>query len=142
MAFKLHLPICITLSAAIMTACTNDSISNLVISEQADSGCRLESGFHVLDNNRGIQFTNICKSCLVAVFEFRQKKSDEFRPAACYVPAETRVFFAQADQYRIIQEFRCDTLETMNSDSSLKIKAELMNNYRNGRCDIFASFAD
>lgn len=142
MAFKLNLPICITLSAAIMTACTNDSISNLTISEQADSSCRLESGFHVLDTDRGIQFTNICKSCLVAVFEFRQENSDVFRPAACYVPAETRVFFAQADQYRMTQEFHCDTLEEMNSDISVKIKAELMNNYRNGRCNIFASFAD
>jgi hypothetical protein len=142
MVFKLHLPISIALSAVIMTACTHDSMSNLVIPEQTDDGCRLESGLHVLDNDRGIQFTNICKSCLVAVFEFRQENSDAFRPAACYVPAETRVFFVQADQYRMTREFHCDTLEKMNSDSAIKIKTELMNNYRNRRCDIFASFAD
>lgn len=142
MKLKLCLPIYISLSAVIMTACTSDSISNLVIPEQTDPGCQLESGFHVLNNDRGVQFTNICKSCLVAVFEFRQGNSEEFRPAACYVPAETRVFFARADEYRMTREFNCDTLEKMDSDRGVKIKAELMNNYRNGRCDIFASFAD
>ena len=103
--------------------------------------CGIEHTLVHRNASEGVEFTNHCKQCLAVAFEFETAVPGDRLRNACYVPAETRVFFATGGHYTVKAEKICQDVEADESIASVPVE-DLKANYINDKCKIIGVFAD
>jgi hypothetical protein len=115
-------------------------IDVLASPQLSNSDCLIDSNLHTRKMIKGIRLVNKCQDCSSVVFEYRDKLHKKPVITGCYVPGQSRVFFPQVDDYRILEQFDCDENKIIGYKKS--IKSELDKNYKSKRCEIYGVFAD
>ncbi len=120
----------ICLVALTLPGCANTNNNG---NQDDNQACAVSDSLVRRNGTPGVQFINECKRCVAVAFEYRNHGNSN-KWTACYVPAQSRVVFWEADEYWLITRKPCDVAKTHGLGGIST--AELETNDQTGRCDI------
>ena len=120
------------LVALILSGCANTNNS-------VQQACSVSDSLVQRNGTPGVQFINECQRCVAVAFEYRNP-GEKNKWTACYVPAQSRVVFWEADEYWLITRKPCDIAKAqgLGGISTTVLEA----NEQTGRCDTLGAIAN